>query len=99
MSFNTSFFKTQVRNQTLQLRVLKLQFLQPSSLVHLQTTVLPAPTVISLFHDRGFLAGLRQRLAVRHANLNLPQQVHNLLCRMPCLEPSKAPLNTTYYRS
>jgi Protein of unknown function (DUF4011) len=51
--------QTQLRDQTLQLRVLLLQFLQPSSLIHLQTAKLLAPTVIGLFDDFSFLAGLR----------------------------------------
>src|SRR5581483_1425057 len=49
-------FKTQFTDQTLQLAVLLLEFLQPSSLIHLQTTVFLAPTVVALFCDSGILA-------------------------------------------
>src|SRR5258705_8217564 len=78
MSFNTSF-------STLSLNTIRFSFAfscsssQPPSLVHLQSTVLLAPTVVRLLYDLGFLARLRQRLAIRYSNLNLPQQVHDLL--------------------
>ena len=43
--------KVQVRHDPLQLRVLLLQFLQPSRLVRLQPTLLAPPTIVRLFRD------------------------------------------------
>jgi hypothetical protein len=71
--------QAQLRYQPLQLRVLLLQILQPSSLIHLHPALLLAPTVIGLLHNLHFLTSLRKRLPVRNSNLNLPWKVHNLL--------------------
>jgi hypothetical protein len=64
--------QAQLRDQTRQLRVLLLEFLQPSRLIHLQ----PA-AVANLLDDLTFLARLRQSLVVRQIHLNLPQQAHD----------------------
>ena len=71
--------QAQVRYQALQLGVLLLQFLQPLRLVHLQPTVLLAPTEVRLLNDTGFLTSQSSRLPVRDHYLNLPQQIYHLL--------------------
>ena len=70
------------RSPAVQLRVLLLQFLQPPRLIYLQATKLLAPSVVSLLGDSTFPARNRGRLAVRHRNFDLPQQIHNLLRRV-----------------
>jgi hypothetical protein len=55
--------QAQLRYLPLQLRVLLLQILQPSSLFHLQPAVLLAPTVIGLLDDLSLLAGLQYPMA------------------------------------
>src|SRR5581483_1511421 len=72
-------FKTQFTDQTLQLAVLLLEFLQPSSLIHLQATVFLAPTVVALFCDSGILASQRRRLPICYGYLDLTEQIHNLI--------------------
>lgn len=71
--------QAQFRHQTLQLRVLLLQFLQPPRLVHLQPAVLFPPTIAGLFSDPAFPARYRGHLAVCNRNFDLPQQTHDLL--------------------
>ena len=50
--------QAQLRHQSLQLRVLLLQLLQPACLVHLQPAILLAPSVVRLLHNLHFLARL-----------------------------------------
>jgi hypothetical protein len=67
-------------------------------LVHLQSTVLLAPTVVRLLYDLGFFARLRQRLAIRYSDLNLPQQVHDLLRCMLLASRDTSLLLLQFYR-
>jgi hypothetical protein len=65
----------QVRDHTLQLRVLLFQLLQPLRLVHLQPAVFPAPTEVRLLRNPGLLTCQSRRLPVRYGHLDLPQQI------------------------
>jgi hypothetical protein len=71
--------QAQLTDQPLQLRVLRLQLLQPSSLIHLQATVLFAPSIKRLLRDLSLFTRQNSRLPVRNSNFDLPKQVHNLL--------------------
>jgi hypothetical protein len=71
--------QAQFGDQSLQLRVLLLQFLQAPRLVYLQTAVFLTPPEVGLLRNTGFLRCLRCRLAVCHGHFNLPQQIHYLL--------------------
>jgi hypothetical protein len=85
MSFKTSFFRLHSETKRFSFRILLLQLLQPSCLIHPQPTVCLAPTIVRLLHDLSFLARRGHRLSVRHPNRNLSQQIHHLLpvCFLP----------------
>ena len=82
--------QAQVRNQTLQLRVLLLQLLQPLRLVYLQPAVLLAPTEVRLLYDPGFLTCQSRRLPVCYGHFDLTQQIYHLL-RLVFLSSSYKP--------
>jgi hypothetical protein len=69
--------------QSLQPRVLLLQFLEPLGLVDHKAAVLFAPTVVRLLRDAEQLAHRRHALALRQFHVRLPKLIDHLLGRMP----------------
>lgn len=60
-----------------------LQILELLRLVKLQTTVVPAPPIITLLRTPHASANHTDRLALAELYLSSPQRADNLLCRVP----------------
>lgn len=77
------FVQIQLGNLAFQFHVLLHQLLQALDLAFLLPSPLPTPAVVGLLSDPDFVASEWRILPVRDAQPNLPQQVCNLLWRMP----------------